>query len=376
MEQNQQNPKVLSLGCLDAYPTCEDSFEQFPMLRSYRAVAANGVRMSVLTCRKSKSRSTKFVCGEFSVWLLPYSKGPTDFLPFLKSPLLVLKQVWKFVGSCDIVLLRVPHTLALLVHFICKLRGKRIITHVKGSWSDGIDADLPLKKRIVLNFLNIFVEGYHAILRRRPFLTTGPYTGDKNATISMFMSGYTRRVSEVKDVCEAVASRRSKNFMVVCRLTHAKGVDLLLQAIPKDSSDIYKIVGSGPELTTLKKMAKSLGLACVEFCGELTPSEIEEKYNWADILIIPSRTEGIPKVLLEALNAGCRIITTRVGAIPALYNAEEYVTFVNASDIQGLRNALLTAQPADTRITGLPEEWIKNYDIFSHINALAHRSRT
>lgn len=376
MEQNEQSRRVLSLGCLDAYPTCEDSFEQFPMLRSYRALTANGVRVSVLTCGRSQGKSTKFLQGEFAVWLLPYSKGPTDFLPFFQKPLLVATQVWEFVGSCDIVLLRVPHVLAPLVHFVCKLRGKRIVTHVKGSWSDGIDADLPLKKRMMLSFLNIFVEGYHGILRRREFLTTGPYIGDKNATISMFMSGYTKRAREVEQVREGVTSRRSMNFLVVSRLTHAKGVDLLLQAIPKNSSDTYKIVGSGPEFTNLKNMAKSLALTCVEFCGELTPREIEQKYKWADILVIPSRTEGIPKVLLEALNAGCGIISSRVGAIPDLYNADEYVTFVDASDIPGLRNALLTVQPANIKITGLPEEWIKKYDIFHHINELVGRSKS
>ena len=45
------------------------------------------------------------------------------------------------------------------------------------------------------------------------------------------------------------------------------------------------------------------------------PEELDAAYAWADVLVVPSRFEGVPLVVLEAQRMGCAVIATEVGAI-------------------------------------------------------------
>jgi glycosyltransferase involved in cell wall biosynthesis len=65
-----------------------------------------------------------------------------------------------------------------------------------------------------------------------------------------------------------------------------------------------------------------------------------EIFQNADILILPSHSEGMPLVILEALHFGLPIITTPVGAIPELLKENENALFVQPKDVEGIRNAI------------------------------------
>jgi glycosyltransferase involved in cell wall biosynthesis len=105
---------------------------------------------------------------------------------------------------------------------------------------------------------------------------------------------------------------------VVGRLSPEKGVDVFLRsaAILASRGVAFSavIVGDGPERTELEALAASLGLRDrTQFLGHV--SAISSLYDNIDMLVIPSRSEGLPSVLLEALNADVTVIATRVGAI-------------------------------------------------------------
>ena len=106
---------------------------------------------------------------------------------------------------------------------------------------------------------------------------------------------------------------------VVGRLSPEKGVDLFLQACQllqrRDISLSAFVVGDGPERHRLERMSDALGLTrCVHFTG--ATSAVQSLYEAVDLLVIPSRSEGLPNVLLEALRADLPVVATRVGAIP------------------------------------------------------------
>ncbi len=103
--------------------------------------------------------------------------------------------------------------------------------------------------------------------------------------------------------------------VMVSVLRQGKGHDLLFRAIPRLRASIprvvVKIVGGGEMEEDLRRQAAHLGDA-VEFTGQLY--ETLPTALWAsDALVLPSRAEGLPIVLIEAAAAGLPVVATDVG---------------------------------------------------------------
>jgi glycosyltransferase involved in cell wall biosynthesis len=105
---------------------------------------------------------------------------------------------------------------------------------------------------------------------------------------------------------------------VVSRLRREKGVDIFLDAVsglvPRHPEIGCIVVGDGPLLDRLQRQARDLGLdSHVQFLGcrpdarRLIPS--------FDVLVVPSRTEGSPLAVLEAMAAGVAVIAADVGGV-------------------------------------------------------------
>jgi glycosyltransferase involved in cell wall biosynthesis len=107
---------------------------------------------------------------------------------------------------------------------------------------------------------------------------------------------------------------------VVARLCPEKGVDLFLEAIAcigaRHPEVSFVVIGDGPLREQLQLMAARLGvLERVCFTGALVDARaVMAQFG---LLVVPSRTEGTPLVVLEALAAGVPIIAARVGGIPS-----------------------------------------------------------
>jgi glycosyltransferase involved in cell wall biosynthesis len=109
----------------------------------------------------------------------------------------------------------------------------------------------------------------------------------------------------------AVASRSSQPLILcVGRLARQKGQDVLIRALAKCSHDhaTLRFVGEGPDRAALGALTKELGLGeRVEFFGSAAPAA---HYRAADVVVIPSRWEGHPLVLLEAMASGTAVIAS------------------------------------------------------------------
>lgn len=103
-----------------------------------------------------------------------------------------------------------------------------------------------------------------------------------------------------------------------------KGPDVFVEAIGRLdrswlSGVVAVIVGSGPLTDSLRSRVDALGLgAIVRFAGRRHPDEIPVWMAASDVLCLPSRREGCPNVVLEALASGRPVVAARVGAVPDL----------------------------------------------------------
>ena len=80
------------------------------------------------------------------------------------------------------------------------------------------------------------------------------------------------------------------------------------------------IAGAGPEERKLKRYTETLGIKKdVHFLGYVRDEvELSRLYQDSDVFILPSYTEGVPKVILEAMANGLPVVATSVGGIPEI----------------------------------------------------------
>jgi glycosyltransferase involved in cell wall biosynthesis len=98
--------------------------------------------------------------------------------------------------------------------------------------------------------------------------------------------------------------------LVVARLFPRKGVQHFIDSVASMTSDWeFVIAGDGPYMPALKEQASRVG-AKVRFVGFIDKVTLRGLYEEARILVFPSIRENFPMVLLEAMDAGCAVITT------------------------------------------------------------------
>ena len=131
------------------------------------------------------------------------------------------------------------------------------------------------------------------------------------------------------------------DIVFVGELRHAKGIDVLLEAIAavRSKYDVRAlIVGDGPDRETLVELASALGLAeAVTFPGAMPA---RKAFARGRMLAIPSRWESFPYIVLEAAAAGIPMITTDVGGIPEIVHGTD-TGLVAPDDVPGLAAAIV-----------------------------------
>ncbi|MGL4397582.1 MAG: glycosyltransferase family 4 protein [Hyphomicrobium sp.] len=133
------------------------------------------------------------------------------------------------------------------------------------------------------------------------------------------------------------------DFLYVGELREIKGVDVLLKAMARGNATrpapaTLTVVGSGPNSDELKALAASLGLVepVVTFTGALP---IRDALPRGRAMVVPSRSESFPYVVLEAAAAGLPLVATDVGGIPEIV-AETDTALVPSEDVDALAAAL------------------------------------
>ena len=111
-----------------------------------------------------------------------------------------------------------------------------------------------------------------------------------------------------------------KVLLFIGTLVRRKGVDQLIRATPRIASkhpDVsVLIVGAGPILSDLRGLADRLGVSDrVTFLGSTTHREVPRLFAAADLFVLPSRNEGVPRVILEAMASGLPVVATNVGGV-------------------------------------------------------------
>lgn len=116
-------------------------------------------------------------------------------------------------------------------------------------------------------------------------------------------------------------NKRGEFILYVGALTKNKGIEYLIKAMPeiicRYPSFRLVIVGEGPERMHLEEMVIEVGLnkTAVTFTGPLPPDRVRQRMQQAKLFVLPSKSEGLGVVLLEALACGTPVVASKVGGI-------------------------------------------------------------
>ncbi len=132
-------------------------------------------------------------------------------------------------------------------------------------------------------------------------------------------------------------------ILSVGRVVYQKGYDLAVLALAglKDLEWEWRIAGDGPQLPGLQAMIQRHGLEeHVHFLGWQTADQLKKQYTEANLFLFPSRHEGMPNAVLEAMASGLPVVATKVAGSEELVVNGETGTLVPVEDVAALREAL------------------------------------
>ena len=279
-------------------------------------------------------------------WPLPDYLGPWQYLrrlPALKA------RVRKAVRACDAYILRVPGLVGRLAWLEIKRQRRPYAVEVVGDpWDvfapgSGFGLFRPLFRCVATRNLralcrNASAAAYvtrEALQRRYPpgesaFPTCYSDVELRGAFAShQHLTERTNRLQELAGGSGGSARPIRLGFVgSLARLY--KGPDTLVRTasicLRQGINLEVLLVGDGRYRPAMETLTRSLGVdGRVRFLGELPTQAINEFLDKIDLLVMPSRTEGLPRAMLEAMARGCPCIGTRVGGIPELLTADDMV---------------------------------------------------
>jgi len=126
------------------------------------------------------------------------------------------------------------------------------------------------------------------------------------------------------EFAEVALARTATDLLYIGELRAIKGVDVLIDAIAQlraaGPALTATIVGDGPDRDALFDRAKTRGMS--DLVRFQKPMPAREAFALGKVMVVPSRGESLPYVVLEAGAAAKPLIATRVGGIPEIFGAE------------------------------------------------------
>lgn len=264
---------------------------------------------------------------------------PADSVPqfTVSGPRIVRKGLWaylcalpalvwnarKVTGSHDVSWLMMPSLAGLVGSLAAPKRTLKVVQLV-GEWSTPLRLRYPRLAPLVVPLAEWLIR-----------------LALRHADLAVFVSNYLKQKYGQKLKCQVMVANETRlrpwmihkvdrrevhrplRVLYVGRLVPGKGVPFLLEAIALIAQEMpceLWIAGSGPFEGKLKAKANELGVVkFIQWKGWVPWGEkLFELMREADVIVLPSMSEGLPLVLAEAMSQSLPVIASRVGGIPEI----------------------------------------------------------
>lgn len=304
----------------------------------------------VITQRYRKSRKhekfNEITVSRFN-WLFPKKfKRLADYkrIPYIRMISYVLSGVYRTIKSIRTSDVQLLHTnWAVPSGFIGliakKITGRPLLVYVHGS-----DINMWLKKPVIRSLVIQTLKNVDGIITvNNKLLETINKLEIKNCVKSVIPMGVD--LKKFQDLPMKI-SNQIHTILFVGALRQVKGLDFLIRSLPLIKEEIPQfkllIAGDGPLRTNLEKKVQERGLSqYVEFLGQVSHPEAINLVRSADVVVLPSLSEGTPTVMFEALVCKTPLIASRVGGIPEILRHGETGYLIHPGNAQAIADAVV-----------------------------------
>lgn len=273
---------------------------------------------------------------------VPYYIGPIEYLKKRSAVKKVIKNnVEKLADSKFIC--RIPGQISDLVISALKKNNKKYAVEVVGD-PDDVFAPGTIKHPLRRYFRNKMVSSIKSNIKNASavlYVTKNTLQSKypvKDGTYSTYASNVKLENSETVNFSKKWQSKSIINITSIGSLEQMyKAPDIVLEAINIFNKNDKNIevnllwMGDGKFKNTMIELAKEKGIEKnIKFIGNVNKQQVFEHLSNSDIFVLASRTEGLPRAIIEAMSIGIPVIGTKVGGIPELLEDSVLVEKNNA----------------------------------------------
>jgi len=299
----------------------------------------NEIEIFAPSLEKTRDSQGYYQCsGKTKLCPLPFFGNVKELAK--KVPVIIPKTreiLEKKLPECSVVWIVGPHPLGLLVYRVARRNAVQTFYHIRGNILNDVGTRYHGKEFWLARAYAQFMHMASKFLSRRmPTMVVGSELFDLYSPFSsnIFQISPSLIKNSDIDLSERLFSTKEFgrrdviNLLFVGRLEPEKGLEFLFSAMRdfNDNSSVpcnLTIVGTaqkgseGKEII-IRERARQLGLSdSITWKGYVAyGNDLLNIYRNADIFVLPSLAEGIPKVLYEAMATGVPIICSKVGGIP------------------------------------------------------------
>jgi glycosyltransferase involved in cell wall biosynthesis len=269
-----------------------------------------------------------------------------------------LRQFWNLLrdaGGWQSALLYSPSATTSFAALAIRLRARqcRVVTYVWGDWNV-LSQHLP-QLGLTRRALNLF-QARFIVSQERWLVARSVGTLVTGAVLRERYQGLGRRVVETVPMLDLAGLRAASSkvardphrLLYVGRLVDGKGLELLFESIAALKKArprlALRVVGGGDRayLAVLEALVRRLGLeATVTFAGVVANGPLLwDEYLQAGVFVLPSLSEGFPRVVYEAMATATPMVVTDVGSVARVVRAGVDGVIVPPGDEARLRAAI------------------------------------
>jgi len=283
-----------------------------PMLANY--LSSRSIKVTVVTLTNNKQDEIN----------LPYRVVRISrkiIKPF--RDVLVIKEIVKAANESDLIF---SNTLAFESAIASIISGKKLVQKVVGdiAWERAslngrfkgtLDEYQKVNLGMRLKLTNIYRD--FSIKNSLLIITPSYY-------LSTIVSGWIGTSASIKVIYNAVEFKESSEhikkhiyrIVSVSRLIPHKGVQGVLKALSKlDFEFEFIVIGDGPLRIFLQELSVRLNVN-VKFTGNISKKDVANWLNSSDLFVLNSSYEGLPHIVLEAMENGCPVLASQSGGTP------------------------------------------------------------
>ncbi len=288
--------------------------------------------------------------------LSSYNRSQMSFLHKLIIWGKAAKQMWRPIRTCDELMVFMPSPIGLLGFAIGKILGMPMVVYYGGDWSAYLGGTQPRRSKGAQAYIKIssYIRG---LLERFVYLQS-PMLLVRNQEVYNSLSSCRSGVHiaapftsfSIQDIFQREDTCADGGIicLTVGDMVPNKGVSDILRAIRILLDMGYPIQwwhagSSWPEYQAeIESLIENLHLSShVKVHGYQKHDELLSLYRQSDIFILASRSEGMPRVLAEAMTQSLPVIATRVGGVSAALKDEYHALLIEPENPNSIAFAVL-----------------------------------